>query len=92
MHDRSPRATSGITWLSGSQWEGWNDRMVVATLKGSSLLIMRPESNGSLTQVDRVYQGTFGRIRTAQLGPDGLLYLTTSNGSGNDRIIRITPN
>lgn len=83
-------ATSGITWLSGSQWEGWNDRMVVATLKGSSLLIMRPESNGTLTEIDRIYQGTFGRIRTAQLGPDGLLYLTTSNGS-NDQIIRITP-
>ncbi len=83
-------ATSGITWLTGSRWEAWNDRMVVATLKGQSLLIMRPQRDGTLTQIARVYQGTFGRIRTAQLGPDGLLYLTTDNGS-NDRIIRITP-
>jgi len=83
-------ATSGITWLSGSRWEGWNDRMVVATLKGQSLLIMRPQPDGTLTEIARIYNGTYGRIRTAQLGPDGLLYLTTSNGS-NDAIIRITP-
>jgi glucose/arabinose dehydrogenase len=83
-------ATSGITWLDGAQWEGWDDRLVVATLKGESLLVMRPEANGTMTQVARIYQGSFGRIRTAQLGPDGLLYITTSNGS-NDRIIRITP-
>jgi glucose/arabinose dehydrogenase len=83
-------ATSGVTWLTGDRWEGWNDRMVVATLKGMSLLVLRPNPNGTLTQIDRIYQNTFGRIRTAHLGPDGLLYLTTSNGS-NDRIIRITP-
>ena len=83
-------ATSGTTWLTGSRWEAWNDRMVVATLKGQSLLILRPQANGTLTQIARVYQGTFGRIRTAQLGPDGLLYITTDNGT-NDRIIRITP-
>lgn len=83
-------ATSGITWLDGARWKGWNDRLVVATLKGESLLVMRPEANGTMTQVARIYQGSFGRIRTVQLGPDGLLYLTTSNGSG-DRIIRIIP-
>jgi glucose/arabinose dehydrogenase len=83
-------ATSGMAWLTGSQWEAWDDRLVVATLKGQSLLVLQPHANGTLTQIARIYQGTFGRIRTALLGPDGLLYLTTSNGSG-DRIIRITP-
>ncbi len=37
------------------------------------------------------YTGTFGRLRTAQLGPDGALYMTTSNGGGTDRILRIQP-
>ncbi|WCO67377.1 PQQ-dependent sugar dehydrogenase [Iamia majanohamensis] len=83
-------ATSGITWLTGEQWGGWQDRMVVATLKGQSLLVMQPNADGTLTQIDRIYQGTFGRLRTAVLGPDGNLYITTSNGSG-DRIIRIIP-
>ncbi len=83
-------ATSGITWLSGEQWGIWNDRLVVANLKAQSLLVMQPQRNGTVTEIARIYEGTFGRLRTAQLGPDGLLYLTTSNGS-NDRIIRITP-
>ncbi len=83
-------ATSGATWLSGSQWEGWDDRMVVATLKGRKLLVMQPQRNGTLTQVGTMYDGTFGRLRSAVLGPDGLLYVTTSN-STNDKIIRITP-
>lgn len=84
-------ATSGITWLSGPRWEAWDDHMVVATLKASSLLVLAPQGDGTLAEVDRIYEGTFGRIRTAHLGPDGLLYLTTSNGGGNDQIIRITP-
>jgi hypothetical protein len=36
-----------------------------------------------------VAQG-YGRIRAVQLGPDGSLWFTTSNGTG-DKIVRITP-
>lgn len=32
----------------------------------------------------------FGRLRTPVQGPDGALYVTTSNGS-NDRILRVSP-
>ena len=34
--------------------------------------------------------GTYGRLRTPMMGPDGALYLTTSNGSG-DRILKVVP-
>lgn len=83
-------ATSGITWLPNRGWGIWNNLLVVANLKDQSLLILKPQADGTMTQVAKPYDGTFGRLRTAQVGPDGLLYLTTSNGS-NDRIIRITP-
>ena len=33
----------------------------------------------------------FGRLRTPVQGPDGNLYITTSNGSGNDVILRVRP-
>jgi glucose/arabinose dehydrogenase len=83
-------ATAGIAWLDGDRWGTWDEHLVVATLKGQSLLLLKPETNGQLTQVERLYQGTYGRIRAVRLGPDGNLYIGTSNGS-NDRIIRITP-
>ena len=36
-----------------------------------------------------MFEGDFGRIRTAQISPDGVLYLLTANGD-NDKIIRIS--
>jgi glucose/arabinose dehydrogenase len=33
-----------------------------------------------------------GRLRTPVQGPDGSLYVTTANGGGTDRILKVTPN
>lgn len=51
-----------------------------------------------VTKLREHFVGTFGRIRTVRLGPDGFLYITTSNRDGrgspaadDDRIIRINP-
>jgi aldose sugar dehydrogenase len=45
-----------------------------------------------------IVQGEFGRLRTVVQGPDGLLYLLTSNrderaepDDADDRLIRIIP-
>ena len=45
--------------------------------------------DGSLNSSEKMFEGDFGRIRTAQIGPDGVLYLLTANGN-NDKIIRIS--
>lgn len=44
------------------------------------------------------FKGVYGRIRTIRIGPDGMLYLTTSNRDdrgtpkeGDDKIIRVDP-
>ncbi|OGH11155.1 MAG: hypothetical protein A2857_04080 [Candidatus Levybacteria bacterium RIFCSPHIGHO2_01_FULL_36_15] len=54
--------------------------------------------NGNQIELKEYFRGEFGRIRDVILGPDNLLYITTSNrdGRGNpvvsdDRIIRINP-
>ncbi len=63
-----------------------------------------PATGGSGTPVAAL-QGTYGRLRTVAVGPDGWLWVTTSNhdgagtnpGNGTwtpfppDRIIRIPP-
>lgn len=82
-------ATSGADYARGVQWGAWDGSLFVATLKESDL--RRFTLVGSVaTQRDILFDNTYGRIRTVRQGPDGSLYLTTSNGS-NDRVIRITP-
>jgi len=82
-------ATSGADFARGVQWGAYDGSLFVATLKETDL--RRFTLAGSVaTQRDILFDGTYGRLRTARQGPDGSLYLTTSNGSG-DRVIRITP-
>ncbi len=85
-------ATSGGTFLVGPQWKGWNGSLVVAQLAGESLLRLTFNGSGQLTSEQLIpeFSGTYGRLRTAQLGTDGSLYLTTSNGT-NDVILKVTP-
>ena len=85
-------ATSGLTFLSGRRWETWNGALALAELKGEDVRLLFLDRAGKVTS-SRTVPGAdrFGRIRTVQQGPDGLLYLTTSNGGGRDRIIRVTP-
>lgn len=63
-------------------------------LKGQALYQVKLDS----LELKEHFKGQFGRIRDVVLGPDNMLYITTSNrdgrGSpteGDDRIIRINP-
>ena len=38
-----------------------------------------------------VLDGDHGRLRSAVMGPDNNLYLTTSNSANDDRILRVVP-
>ncbi|MGO4599105.1 PQQ-dependent sugar dehydrogenase [Terrabacter sp. 2RAF25] len=87
-------ATSGATFLQGAAWGEWQGALAVGLLKGQGIYLMRFDPTPGTSRVARVVrlpgaQG-FGRIRTVQLGPDGALWFTTSNGT-NDRIVRVTP-
>jgi glucose/arabinose dehydrogenase len=82
-------APSGADFARGAQWGAYNGSLFVATLRETDL--RRFTISGDVaTQRDILFNGTYGRIRTVRQGPDGSLYLTTSNGSG-DRVVRITP-
>lgn len=83
-------ATSGGTFLNARSWGDWRGALAVASLKDSSLRLLRFTKTGNLREswkpvaLDRRY----GRLRAAVQGPDGALYVTTSNGS-NDKILRV---
>ncbi len=58
-------------------------------LRGQHLMVVDIANDGSLISAEKMFEGEFGRIRTAQIGPDGVLYLLTANGD-NDKIVRIS--
>ena len=83
-------APSGATFINGSRWSTWNGVLVVALLKGSKLLAFRTNAQGRVTEVGAALSG-YGRLRSPVLGPDNNLYITTDNGGGTDKILKLTP-
>ena len=93
---QSPFAQSGLeTWApAGAVF--YNDSLFFGGLKGQALFQLKI-SNGNAIITKHLLE-EYGRIRNVVLGPDNLLYITTSNrdGRGNpnandDRILKIDP-
>ena len=91
-------APSGATFVkrSGSNWSG---DLLIATLRGEHLRRVSIDREGDqVSRDDALFRGRFGRLREVVEGPDGGIYVLTSNTdgrgeprSGDDRIIRIVP-
>ena len=87
-------ATSGGIFLEGSWWGDWEGRLAVASLKDESLRLFEFTANGDLVSeiVVAELDGTYDRLRTPMIGPNGALYVATSNGGGRDQILIVAPN
>jgi glucose/arabinose dehydrogenase len=86
-------APSGATFITGARWGGYQGVLAVALLKDTGVLLLTINSAGVVTKAARMtgVQDTYGRLRAAQMGADGVLYMTTSNGQDEDKILRIVP-
>jgi aldose sugar dehydrogenase len=86
------QAVCAAAFLSGPQWAGWNGALVITALKGAKLIVLTLDPAGAVTSVSvpPELNGPYGRLRAARRGPDGALYVTTTNGS-DDKLLRITP-
>ena len=74
------------TFLTGSQWKGWNGRLVVGMMAARRLDVLQLDSRGALvgtTTADLPAE----RMRSVVQGPDGNLYVATDGGN----IWQVTP-
>src|SRR5438093_1055992 len=88
--ERDTWAPSGIAWLGDSVW--------VAALRAERLIQITLDADLKLVNVRSILRRVHGRLRDVVVGPDGALYVTTSNrdgrGSareGDDKILRVVP-
>ncbi len=88
------------TWApAGTAYYRYSDNkysIFFAGLRGQALYEMEFSQGNTLLRTH--FKGEFGRIREVVLGPDNMLYITTSNRdgrgtpkTGDDKIIRINP-
>lgn len=84
-------APSGATFVTGPRIPEWSGDLLFTCLRGQRLHRLRLAGPGSDVVVgeERLYEGTFGRMRDVIMGPDEAVYATTSNGGGTDRLLRI---
>lgn len=84
-------ATSGLTFLTGPQWQAWDGALVAANLKTQKLIVVKLSPDGRDVEWQTQTLSGIARLRTPVQGPDGNLYVTTSRSGGADEIIKVTP-
>ncbi len=94
-------APSGASFYRGDAFPRWKNNLFFATLAGQHLHRLELSADGArVAGEERLLDGTYGRLRAVVEGPDGFLYVSTSNhdksqppgpGPHDDRILRIVP-
>jgi len=82
-------APAGVTY--------WNGRLFFGGLRGEALYEAAISERG-VTRLRAHFHSDYGRIRAVRMGPDGMLYFSTSNRDhrarsreGDDKILRVDP-
>lgn len=92
-------APAGCAVYAGDAFPGLRGRMLFTTLKDRSLRQLDLATDGrSAKEKDALISGNLGRLRDVAVGPDGEVFVATSNRDGrgdpkrgDDRIVRLIP-
>ncbi len=94
--DRVTWAPGGATFVTRGPWA---DSLLFTGLRGQALyrLTLDPNDPRKVQSFDTLFERQFGRLRDVVEGPDGAIYLLTSNRDGrgspgpdDDRVLRLT--
>jgi len=89
-------APSGATFVTAGPWAG---SLLFAGLRGQSLyrVVLDPADPRRVVKFERLFAQQYGRLRDVAQGPDGALYILTSNLDGRgvpppdgDRVLRLS--
>lgn len=81
-------APSGMAFVTGERYPGWQGSLVIGALRGESVLRLTLDGTRVVGE-QRLLEGLKERIRDVRQGPDGWLYVLTDNADG--RVIRLEP-
>ena len=83
-------APSGLLYYNSDKISDWKDKFLVATLRGEHVMVLDLDlENNVVNSAEKIFQGDYGRIRNLVQGPDGDIFMLTSNGN-NDKILQIS--
>lgn len=89
-------APAGCAFYDAAAIPQWRGSLLFVTLKQRDLRRLTFDRTGAVTDEEILHDREFGRLRDVTVGPDGFVYLATSNQDGRgdgsaDRILRIRP-
>jgi glucose/arabinose dehydrogenase len=99
LHTWSPTVgIGGVEVYVGDAIEGWDGDLLAVSLRGEALYhIGLSEDGRRAVSIETILEGEYGRLRDVLVGPDGEVYIATSNRDGrgdptanDDRILRLT--
>ncbi|MCY2931435.1 MAG: PQQ-dependent sugar dehydrogenase [Planctomycetota bacterium] len=91
---------AGAVFYTGDKFPSLRNKLLFVALRGEALACVTfDEKNPDrVDEVSAVLERQFGRLRAVAVGPDGLIYLTTSNRdrrgvamASDDRVLQLTP-
>jgi glucose/arabinose dehydrogenase len=81
-------APSGASFCTGSLLPSFRNDFFFTGLRGERLVRVRldPSDRRRVGETEDLFGGVYGRLRDVQNGPDGALYVATSNRDGRGRV------
>lgn len=91
-------APTGADFYLSDRIPGWKGSLLFTALSGALYRATLSADGTSITNVEKMLAGDYGRLRDVLVGPSGEIYVATSNRdgrgspkSGDDRILKLNP-
>ncbi len=83
-------ATCGLDYYNSDLIPQWKNSLLLVALKNSRLYQMKLDNSfTSITETNEYFNAKYGRMRDLCISPAGRVYICSSNGGNNDRIIEV---